>query len=52
MLTKIEKETIITFNEMESDCEVYTFNGKLIRRLDELCVPEEKVACEVHKTYE
>lgn len=37
MLTKIEKETIINFNEMESDCEVYTFNGKLIRRLDELC---------------
>lgn len=37
MLTKIEKETIINFNEYESECEVYTFNGKLIRRLDELC---------------
>ena len=31
MLTKIEKETIINFNEYESECEVYTFNGKLIR---------------------
>lgn len=34
-LTKIEKETIILFNEDEQDAEIYTFNGKLKRKLAE-----------------
>lgn len=34
-LTKLEKETIILFNEDESDAEIYTFNGKLKRKLAE-----------------
>lgn len=35
MLTNYERETIITFNEAETDCEVYTYNQKLIRKLKE-----------------
>ncbi len=37
MLTNYERETIITFNEAETDCEVYTYNQKLIRKLTERC---------------
>ena len=37
MLTNYERETIITFNEAESDCEVYTYNQKLLRKLTERC---------------
>ena len=37
MLTNYERETIITFNEAEADCEVYTYNPKLIRKLTERC---------------
>ena len=37
MLTNYERETIITFNEAESDCEIYTYNPKLIRKLTERC---------------
>ena len=29
----IEKETIILFNEAESEAEIYTYNRKLINRL-------------------
>lgn len=29
----IEKETIILFNEAESEAEIYTYNQKLINRL-------------------
>jgi hypothetical protein len=35
-LTSIEKETVILFNECESDAEVYTFNGKLKRKLQKV----------------
>lgn len=37
-LTKLEKETIILFNEDESDAEIYTFNGKLKRKLAERAI--------------
>lgn len=37
MLTNYERETIITFNEAETECEVYTYNQKLIRKLTERC---------------
>lgn len=37
MLTNYERETIITFNEAEADCEVYTYNPKLVRKLTERC---------------
>ena len=37
MLTNYERETIITFNEADADCEVYTYNQKLIRKLTERC---------------
>lgn len=37
MLTNYERETIITFNEAETDCEIYTYNQKLIRKLTERC---------------
>ncbi len=34
--SKIEMETIILFNELESTAEIPTYNGKLSRRLTEL----------------
>ena len=37
MLTNYERETIITFNEAETDCEVYTYNHKLINKLKKRC---------------
>ncbi len=37
MLTNYERETIITFNEAETDCEVYTYNQKLIIKLKKRC---------------
>lgn len=37
MLTNYERETIITFNEAETDCEVYTYNQKLINKLKKRC---------------
>ena len=35
-LSRLEQETIITFNEAESFAEVYTHNGRLKHRLKEL----------------
>ena len=35
-LSKLEQETIITFNEAEDFAEVYTHNGRLRKRLAEL----------------
>lgn len=35
-LSRLEQETIITFNEAESFAEVFTHNGRLKRRLAEL----------------
>lgn len=42
-LTLEERETIITFNEKDGTAECFTYNGKLTRRLNELCQsrPEE-----------
>ena len=37
MLTNYERETIITFNEAETDCEVFTYNQKLINKLKKRC---------------
>lgn len=36
-LTREERETIILFNEAEQNCELYTYNKTLQRRLDSLC---------------
>lgn len=36
-LTKLEQETIILFNEAEPTAEVYTYNDRLINKLDKLC---------------
>lgn len=35
-LTKTEMETIILFNEGENDAEIYTFNEKLKRKLQQV----------------
>ena len=42
-LTNEEKETVILFNEKDYEAEVYTYNGRLKRRLTALCekYPEE-----------
>lgn len=36
-LSKMEKETIITFNEQESSAEIYTYNQAMKSRLNGLC---------------
>ena len=36
-LTNYEKETIIVFNEAETEAEVFTYNGRLIRQIEALC---------------
>ena len=35
-LTKLEKETIIVFNEAEQEAEVFTYNGRMLRELAKL----------------
>lgn len=42
-MLKIERETIINFNEAEATASVYTYNGALRRRLEKLAEerPEE-----------
>jgi hypothetical protein len=37
-LTKIERESIITFNELEDNAEFYTCSKKRIKEMDILCV--------------
>lgn len=34
--SKLEQETIILFNEQEPNAEIYTFNGKMKRKLESL----------------
>ena len=43
MLTKVEKETIITYNEAEPTADIFTYNKALIKKLETLCTerPEE-----------
>lgn len=36
-LTRLEKETLISFNEAESECHIQAHNAKLINRLDKFC---------------
>ena len=42
-ISKIEQETVILFNEAETNASVYTYNGTLKRKLSGLCStrPEE-----------
>ena len=35
-MSKLERETIILFNEAEQCAEIYTYNGKLKRRLEQM----------------
>lgn len=47
-LSKLEKETIITYNEAEAEAEIYTYNRPLQRKLEKLAQerPEEvKILC-------
>lgn len=41
-LSRLEKETIILFNEVEEYAEVYTFNGKLQKQLARLSIQYPK----------
>ena len=42
-LSKLEMETIILFNEAEKQAEVFTYNGRMKRKLSELskAIPDE-----------
>lgn len=42
-LTGLEKETVILFNEAEKTADVFTYNSRLKRKLNQLCkdCPEE-----------
>lgn len=47
-LSKLERETIITYNEAEAEAEIYTYNRPLQRKLERLALerPEEvKILC-------
>ncbi len=47
-LSKLERETIITYNEVEAEAEIYTYNRPLQRKLERLALerPEEvKILC-------
>lgn len=48
-LTKYEQETIINFNEQEKTASVYTHNGPLRRRLEQLA-QERPEDCRLFKT--
>jgi len=48
-LTKYEQETIINFNEQEKTAGVYTHNGPLRRRLEQLA-QERPEDCRLFKT--
>lgn len=45
MRPKCDRETIITFNELDKEAYVYTYNQKIIKKLDILLIerPEECV---------
>ena len=47
MLTNIEKETIVTFNEAESECSFFTYNKKLIEKLEKKCESCPKIYSKV-----
>lgn len=36
ILTAVERETIVNFNELEDTASLYTYNDKLIKRFDKL----------------
>lgn len=40
--TLAERETIITFNETNAPAEVFTYNPRLIRKLDAICKAREE----------
>lgn len=47
-LSKLERETIITYNEAEAEAEIYTYHRPLQRKLEKLAQerPEEvKILC-------
>lgn len=54
-LTKLEKETIVTFNEAEPYAELYTTSAPVMRRMDKLAAENASFRAvkedEVSKTY-
>lgn len=44
--TKIEQETIINYNQEEDYASCYTFDTKLIRKLDDLCLKSSAITVE------
>ena len=42
-MTNSERETIITFNEADEECEVYTYNQRLINKLKKKCSSNGKL---------
>lgn len=54
-LTRLERETIITFNEAEPDAEIYTASKTMMRKLDKLMSQTDVIRMvkedEVSKTY-
>ena len=54
-LTKYERETVVVFNEAESDAELYTCSQVMMRKMDELVKNDSRFSVieedEVSKTY-
>lgn len=54
-LTKVERETVVVFNESESDAELYTCSAPMMRKMDALVSEDPRFSVvkqdEVSKTY-
>ena len=54
-LTRLERETVVTFNEAEPDAELYTCSQPMIRKMDKLVAEDPRFSVvkqdEVSKTY-
>lgn len=49
-LSRLERETIILFNEQEQTARVETFNARLLKQLSRAESVSEEVICEQRKT--
>lgn len=54
-LTKLERETVVVFNEAEPDAELYTCSQPMMRKMDKLVAEDSRFSVvkqdEVSKTY-
>lgn len=42
-LSRLEQETVFTYNQEEKDASIYTFDPSLMRKLDKMCGTSEEI---------